>query len=115
MGEFPNKATQFKKGQSGNPKGYPGGKRNLKTIVREVFDTVVVRKCEYTGDEDEKPIVDHLMDILVSKAFIDKDAKSIDMLFDRLEGKPTQTIEDQTSDAYKDLVKRLEEEKKKKK
>lgn len=33
---FPNKATQFKKGQSGNPKGRPKGGANLSTIIKEL-------------------------------------------------------------------------------
>ncbi|MGE0409899.1 MAG: DUF5681 domain-containing protein [Amphiplicatus sp.] len=37
----PPRRTQFKKGQSGNPKGRPKGKRNLKTDVRETLQLPV--------------------------------------------------------------------------
>jgi len=33
---FPNKDTQFKPGESGNPKGKPKGTKNLSTIIREL-------------------------------------------------------------------------------
>ena len=37
----PPKATQFKAGQSGNPKGRPGGTRNLKTDLLEELNQKV--------------------------------------------------------------------------
>ncbi len=37
----PPKDTQFKPGQSGNPKGRPKGSRNLSTIVANALDTSV--------------------------------------------------------------------------
>ena len=37
----PPASTQFKKGQSGNPKGRPTGARNTMTIVREILDREV--------------------------------------------------------------------------
>ena len=41
----PPKATQFKKGQSGNKKGRPKKSRNIKTVVREKLDeTMTVRE-----------------------------------------------------------------------
>ena len=38
----PPKATQFKKGTSGNPKGRPKGKRNMATVILDTFKTKVV-------------------------------------------------------------------------
>lgn len=37
----PPKATQFKKGQSGNPGGRPKGAKGVNTIVREVLNSKV--------------------------------------------------------------------------
>ena len=33
--------TRFKAGRSGNPKGRPKGRKNLKTIIQEVFDAKI--------------------------------------------------------------------------
>lgn len=37
----PPKATQFKKGKSGNPKGKPKGHKNFKTDLKEALDTKI--------------------------------------------------------------------------
>ena len=45
----PPKHTQFKPGQSGNPKGRPRGQRNLSTMFKDVLnETIVVREGDRT-------------------------------------------------------------------
>ena len=47
----PPKRTQFKPGQSGNPRGRPKGTKNLKTdLVEELGESIVVRE----GDRHQK-------------------------------------------------------------
>lgn len=38
MGTFPNKATQFKPGQSGNPKGITKGTKHISTWIQELMN-----------------------------------------------------------------------------
>jgi hypothetical protein len=38
----PPRHTRFKKGQSGNPKGRPGGTKNLSTLVNEALNERVI-------------------------------------------------------------------------
>ena len=40
----PPKHTQFKKGQSGNPRGRPKGSRNVRTIINEMLNRTVTIK-----------------------------------------------------------------------
>jgi hypothetical protein len=39
---MPPRQTQFKKGQSGNPKGRPGGAKNLSTLLSETLNEPVI-------------------------------------------------------------------------
>ncbi len=38
----PPRQTRFEKGQSGNPRGRPGGSKNLSTLLREALNELVV-------------------------------------------------------------------------
>lgn len=85
-----NELGQFIPGVSGNPAGKPKGVKHMTTLLEEAIKAV----AEGTGTTEDK---------LVVKALIDKakqgDTKAIDMVFDRLEGKPKQTTEIETDGA----------------
>lgn len=71
----------FKKGQSGNPKGYPKGKPNLKTLIEKVWNE------EITDAKGNKKI----QGLLAVKALLEKaqkgDVSAFRELADRMEGK----------------------------
>ncbi|WP_413711753.1 DUF5681 domain-containing protein [Rhizobium sp. Rhizsp82] len=76
--------------QSGNPEGKKPGTRNIKTILRDLLniaDTVV----DNEGVEYEVTQLEHICAKLVSMAK-NGDLASIDRVFDRLEGKPSQSL-----------------------
>ncbi len=87
MGDFPNKNTQFEKGQSGNPNGRPPGSLNIKTLIQKVWDE------EITADKGD-PVIRGL---LVVKAMFEKaekgDVNAFKALCERLEGMPNQTLD----------------------
>ena len=87
MGDFPNKNTQFEKGQSGNPAGKPTGTLNLKTLIRKVWDE------EITNDDGSSTI----QGLLIIKAMFEKaangDVSAFKALCERLEGMPQQAID----------------------
>ena len=73
----PPKHTQFKKGQSGNPKGRPKGLKNLATELQDELNA----KVEITEDGKKKTVSKQsaMIKQLMQKA-INGDSKSIDVV-----------------------------------
>lgn len=84
MAEFPNRATQFKKGQSGNPKGRPAWKS-----AEEMF-------TEYLQEEYEvKGVTKTRYEWLTERVFHDAmtgNTRAQSLVLDRTFGKAKQTI-----------------------
>jgi hypothetical protein len=74
----------FPKGKSGNPKGRPKGK-SLTNQLREALREIEAN----TGEQYDVLLVKRLLDKAISKG----DMKAIQMIWERLEGKPTQQHE----------------------
>lgn len=84
MGEFPNKATQFKKGQSGNPKGKPAWKP-VEQLFRDFLDDT----------HEHKGVTRKRIEWLTERVFADAMAgkpQAQQLLYDRTFGKAKQTI-----------------------
>jgi hypothetical protein len=61
---FPNQSTQFKPGQSGNPKGHPKGKRNLSTWIQKMLNE---------EELDGEPPVKAIVKVAIENAKLGKD------------------------------------------
>ncbi len=87
---FPNEATQFQAGQSGNPNGRPPGSQNSAVRLRRLLEIVQKAKNPVTKvDEDFTTL--ELMDAQQIAKALKGDTTAYRELLDRFEGKVPQT------------------------
>lgn len=79
----PPKATQFKVGQSGNPKGRPKGSMNAATLMQQIM-AEPVSVVEKGGREKTMPMLEVLLRRMVNKAATG-DLKAIPMVLTLVE------------------------------
>lgn len=77
----PPKATQFKKGQSGNPNGRPRGAKNNKTVFENLAATLIDGKIP--GSDDKVTLREGVIAQLASKA-LSGDARSMNKFIDTM-------------------------------
>jgi len=99
----PPRATRWKPGQSGNPKGRPRGRKNLTTIVRDVLDRKI--KVQENGQTRSMPSREAIVKRLVQDA-LRGDLKAASYLLgyepeisENLPSVPEQTSDQDPSDA----------------
>jgi hypothetical protein len=82
MSKFPNKETQFKKGESGNPNGRPKKLPQLNELLADILGE----------DKDGITAAEAILKALRAKA-AKGDIRAAEVLLDRAYGKPKQTTE----------------------
>lgn len=104
------KNNTWKKGESGNPKGKPKGSVDTAKLIERILNKIVKTKDPFTGENTEITA----KEALVLKQFaqaIQGDHKSFDRLFDRLDGKPKQSVEQTNINLTpQDIISRLDQE-----
>jgi len=90
-----------KPGHTNNPNGRPKGK-TMTTILKEILDKKLIVVDPIEKKKGSKEIREILMLKLVAKAMLGKgNEKVIDMILERLEGKPKQHISTEISEKPK--------------
>jgi len=79
----------FKEGESGNPSGRPKGSKNLSTILKEMLEAEI--DVVVDGKKEKKAFKDVIIRKLIQKAN-NGDLRAIREIFDRVEGKPKETV-----------------------
>ena len=91
------KKHEFKKGQSGNPKGRPKGSLNRSTIARRWLETTKKGKNPITGEDEILTQEDVITLALIRKA-MDGDVSAYKALMDSGYGTAKDTIDINTND-----------------
>jgi len=105
---FPNKDTQFKKGESGNENGRPKGVPNSSTRLTRLLELVQRKKNPVTGEIEDFTTIE-LMDMAQIAKSLKGDTRAYEALLDRLEGKAKQEInQNVTNNELKVTVKRMD-------
>lgn len=113
MANEQNLRPAWKKGESGNPKGYPTGKKNRSTVARYWMEVNQKLKNPLTGNEETMSQED-LMTLALIKKAREGDVSAYRELMNSGYGAPVQQIEqtqtnvdlsDLTTDEIKDLLK----------
>ena len=81
---MPSEDTQWKKGQSGNPKGRPKGSLSLTAILKE--------KLEKIPKGEKLAYKDLFIEKLLDKALVDGDFQSLKIIMNYVDGMPLQKI-----------------------
>ena len=87
----PPKEHRFKKGQSGNPNGLPKGTKQLPALIRKCLKQVLEHKDPLSKEKETKEAAEHIVARLIADA-MKGNTRSADLLFDRAEGKPEQSV-----------------------
>ena len=91
-GEVPKNAKLFKKGESGNPKGYPKGQPNRNTVAKWALNIVENSKNDIT-EVVEKLTQEQLMSIRMAIEAKNGNVNAYKALMDSAYGSPVQQIE----------------------
>ena len=89
---FPNEATQFKKGQSGNENGRPPGAQTSAVRLRRLLEIVQKAKNPVTKETEDFTTLE-LMDAQQIAKALKGDSVAYNILLDRFEGKVPQKNE----------------------
>jgi len=84
------KPYEFKKGQSGNPKGRPVGSKNRSTIAKKWLETIENVKNPITGEFEELTQED-IGTLALIKKMRSGDVRAYNSLMDSAFGKPNET------------------------
>lgn len=82
---------QWKKGQSGNPKGKPKGCEHSSTRLKRLFTLMQSKKNPFTGEEEGFSVLEQMDMAQVIKA-LKGDTRAYKELIDRLEGMARQNV-----------------------
>tara|TARA_Y100001972_G_C7649277_1_gene326428 strand:+ start:1410 stop:1799 length:390 start_codon:yes stop_codon:yes gene_type:complete len=91
------KPFEFKKGQSGNPKGRPVGSKNRSTIVKKWLETVEKAKNPISGESEDLSQEDMITLAILKKARTG-DVRAYKELMDSLYGTAKDTIDINTNE-----------------
>lgn len=88
------KPHQFKPGQTGNPLGNALDRHSTKTLtakLRDLLDEEIDYK-DLTNTKKKMKISDALLSSLMAKALFKQDMQAIKVIYERLEGAPSQDL-----------------------